>query len=84
VRMVQGYEVDPDGAAIEFRKHLGWYVKGLYNSADLRRKLHQVRSFDEVQGIFEQYLADGANFRDEVVVPREEEDVSRLTCEAAA
>ena len=28
-RMVQEYEPDPRGAAIEFRKHLGWYVKGL-------------------------------------------------------
>jgi len=27
--MVQAYEADPIGAAIEFRKHLGWYVKGL-------------------------------------------------------
>jgi len=55
-RMVQAYEVDPVGAAIEFRKHLGWYVKGLPNSADLRRRLHAVNSFDEVEGIFEDYL----------------------------
>src|SRR5687767_4764361 len=25
--MVQAYEADPEGAAVEFRKHLGWYVK---------------------------------------------------------
>lgn len=56
-RMVQAYEHDPVGAAIEFRKHLGWYVKGLPNSADLRRKLHAVNSFDEVEGIFAEYLA---------------------------
>ncbi|MHB1297885.1 MAG: tRNA-dihydrouridine synthase, partial [Gemmatimonadaceae bacterium] len=56
-RMVQSYEVDPIGAAIEFRKHLGWYVKGLANSADLRKKLHAVNSFGEVEGIFEEYLA---------------------------
>jgi nifR3 family TIM-barrel protein len=55
-RMVQSYELDPEGAAVEFRKHLGWYVKGLPNSADLRRKLHQVNSFGEVEGIFEDYL----------------------------
>jgi tRNA-dihydrouridine synthase B len=55
-RMVQGYEPDPQGAAIEFRKHLGWYVKGLANSADLRRQLHAVSSFDEVEGIFADYL----------------------------
>ena len=55
-RMVQEYEVDPDGAAIEFRKHLGWYVKGLPGSSDLRRRLHAVNSFGEVEGIFEDYL----------------------------
>ena len=36
-RMAADYEPDPRGAAIEFRKHLGWYVKGLPGSADLRR-----------------------------------------------
>jgi tRNA-dihydrouridine synthase B len=55
-QMVQSYEVDPEGAAIEFRKHLGWYVKGLPNSADLRRRLHAVNSFGEVEGIFGDYL----------------------------
>ena len=55
-RMVQTYEADPIGAAIEFRKHLGWYVKGLPNSADLRRRLHAVSSFAEVEGIFGDYL----------------------------
>jgi tRNA-dihydrouridine synthase B len=54
--MVQAYEVDPEGAAVEFRKHLGWYVKGLPNSADLRRRLHAVNSFSEVQGIYGEYV----------------------------
>ena len=54
--MVQAYEPDPEGAAIEFRKHLGWYVKGLPNSAELRRRLHTVNSFGEVEGIFGDYL----------------------------
>ena len=58
-QMVQSYEVDPIGAAIEFRKHLGWYVKGLPNSAELRKRLHAVNSFGEVEGIFEDYLASG-------------------------
>jgi tRNA-dihydrouridine synthase len=55
-RLVRAYEADPAGAAIEFRKHLGWYVKGLPDSADLRRRLHLVNSFDEVEGIFSDYL----------------------------
>jgi tRNA-dihydrouridine synthase B len=56
-RMVEAYEPDPEGAAIEFRKHLGWYVKGLPNSADLRRRLHAVESLSEIEGIFADYLA---------------------------
>ncbi len=56
-RMVQSFEQDLVGAALEFRKHLGWYVKGLPNSADLRKKLHAVNSFGEVEGIFADYLA---------------------------
>jgi nifR3 family TIM-barrel protein len=55
-RMVQAYEPDPDGAAIEFRKHLGWYVRGLPHSGNLRRRLHQVHGFGEVEGIFAEYL----------------------------
>jgi tRNA-dihydrouridine synthase len=55
-RMVQAYEADAVGAALEFRKHLGWYAKGLPNSADLRRRLHAVESFGEVEGIFGDYL----------------------------
>lgn len=56
-RMVQSYEADPEGAAIEFRKHLGWYVKGLPGSAELRKRLHAVNAFGEVEGIFADYLA---------------------------
>jgi nifR3 family TIM-barrel protein len=55
-RMAAAYENDRRGAAIEFRKHLGWYVKGLPSSADLRRRLHQVESLGEVEGIFGDYL----------------------------
>ena len=56
-RMAESYEADPRGAAIEFRKHLGWYVKGLPDSADLRKRLHAVNAFSEVEGIFADYLA---------------------------
>jgi tRNA-dihydrouridine synthase len=54
--MVQEYEPDPRGAAIEFRKHLGWYVKGLENSADLRKRLYAVESFSEIETIVNDYL----------------------------
>jgi tRNA-dihydrouridine synthase B len=54
--MAQAYEPDPRGAAIEFRKHLGWYVKGLPGSAELRRQLHAVDSLGQVAAIFDAYL----------------------------
>jgi len=56
-RMVMEYETDPRGAAIEFRKHLGWYAKGLHGGAELRKRLYAVTSFGEVEGIFADYLA---------------------------
>src|SRR5690242_19289871 len=55
-RMAQDYEPDRRGAAIEFRKHLGWYVKGLPGSAELRKRLHAVVSLGEVEDIFADYL----------------------------
>jgi nifR3 family TIM-barrel protein len=55
-RMELAYDIDPRGAAIEFRKNLGWYVKGLPGSAELRRRLHAVESLGEVEGIFAHYL----------------------------
>ena len=61
-RMAQDFEPDRRGAAIEFRKHLGWYVKGLPGSADIRRRLHAVDSLDEVEGIFDDYLSGRGEF----------------------
>ncbi|HEX7939794.1 MAG TPA: tRNA dihydrouridine synthase DusB [Gemmatimonadaceae bacterium] len=55
-RMAADYEADPRGAAIEFRKHLGWYVKGLPGSAELRRRLHAVEALSEVEDILGDYL----------------------------
>jgi len=57
-RMAADFETDPKGAAIEFRKHLGWYVKGLPGSAELRKRLHAVDDFREVEGLFAEFLAD--------------------------
>jgi nifR3 family TIM-barrel protein len=56
-RLVQGYEADLRGAAIEFRKHLGWYVKGLPDAAEMKRRLYAVESLSEVEGIFAGYLS---------------------------
>lgn len=47
---------DDRRTAIEFRKHLGWYTKGLRGAADLRAQLHQVQSMSEIERIFSRYL----------------------------
>ena len=70
-RMARAYEPDPRGAAIEFRKHLGWYVKGLFNAAELKRRVYAVESLDEIEGIFADYLASGVQ-----LAPRAADDAS--------
>jgi nifR3 family TIM-barrel protein len=41
---------------IEFRKHLGWYTKGLPGASDLRQRLFRVESMAEAESIFLDYL----------------------------
>jgi len=41
---------------IEFRKHLGWYTKGLPGASQLRERLFQVESMVEADMIFRDYL----------------------------
>ena len=57
--MVKAYEPDPRGAAIEFRKHLGWYARGLFNAAALKQRVYAVTNLDEIEPIFADYLAQG-------------------------
>jgi tRNA-dihydrouridine synthase B len=47
---------DSRHTVIEFRKHLGWYTKGLPASAQLRERLFQVESMVEAEAIFRDYL----------------------------
>ena len=47
-RSIQG---DHRRAAIEFRKHLSWYVRGMPGAVALRRELQQVQSLDEIAGL---------------------------------
>ncbi len=49
------YERDPDRALIEFRKHLGWYTKGLYNGRELRTKLFHAEALDDVERLLADY-----------------------------
>lgn len=75
-RMAEHYDADPRGAAIEFRKHLGWYVKGLPSSADLRKKLYAVESVDAIEDLFAEYLANRAAGRGSEGDAGETSDVS--------
>lgn len=42
--------------AVEFRKHLCWYVRGLPGASELRQALQQIESMDEIEAIFGRYL----------------------------
>ncbi len=42
--------------ALEFRKHLGWYTKGLPGAGELRARLYQIESMAEVERVFAEYL----------------------------
>jgi len=47
---------DTRKTVIEFRKHLGWYTKGLPGAATLREQLFKVESMVEAEAIFRGYL----------------------------
>lgn len=59
-RLQAAIQGDTRRTAVEFRKHLGWYVRGLPRAADLRRRLHQVESMAEVERIFRHHLEPAA------------------------
>jgi len=77
-RMAEAYEPDRRGAAIEFRKHLGWYARGLPGSAELRKKLHAVNSLSEIEGIFEEYLSSHPERSEGSTVPDERLDAEEI------
>lgn len=52
-RAIQG---DDRRTALEFRKHLCWYVRGLPGAAELRQQLQQIESMAEIERIFQRYL----------------------------
>jgi tRNA-dihydrouridine synthase B len=47
-------------AVREFRKHLGWYTKGLPNGKNLRQELFQVETMGEIRERLSEYLAGSA------------------------
>ena len=55
-RLALRLQGDTRKTVIEFRKHLGWYTKGLHGASDLRQRLFQIESIAEAEAIFLQYL----------------------------
>lgn len=55
-RLAVRLQGDTRKTVLEFRKHLGWYTRGLPGSSSLRERLFQVESMAEAESIFFDYL----------------------------
>jgi len=55
-RLALRLQGDTRRTVVEFRKHLGWYTKGLHGASDLRQRLFQIESIAEAEAIFLEYL----------------------------
>lgn len=55
-RLALRLQGDTRRTVIEFRKHFGWYTKGLPHASDLRKRLFQVESIAEAEEIFIDYV----------------------------
>ena len=52
------FEDDSERAIIDFRKHLGWYTKGLPDGRRLRTELFQSNTLADVESMLERYRAE--------------------------
>jgi tRNA-dihydrouridine synthase B len=55
-RLALRLQGDTRKTALEFRKHLGWYTKGLPGASELRQRLFAIESMAEAERIFADYL----------------------------
>src|SRR5881275_900455 len=55
-RLALQLQGDTRKTALEFRKHLGWYTKGVPRAAELRERLFQIESMAEAEAVFADYL----------------------------
>jgi tRNA-dihydrouridine synthase B len=55
-RLAIAWEDDEHKAMVEFRKHLGWYTKGLPNGRILRQDLFEVTHLAQAEQLLESYL----------------------------
>lgn len=56
-RLALRLQGDTRKTALEFRKHFGWYTKGVPGAAELREQLFRIESMREAEAIFAAYLA---------------------------
>ncbi len=56
-RLALEWQGDTRRTALEFRKHFGWYTKGLPGAAELRQRLFAIESMAEAEAIYRAYLA---------------------------
>ncbi|MBK8006235.1 MAG: tRNA dihydrouridine synthase DusB [Gemmatimonadetes bacterium] len=56
-RLATRLQGDSRKTVVEFRKHFGWYTKGMHGASDLRQKLFQVETMAAAEQIFGDYLA---------------------------
>ena len=59
-RLALRLQGDTRNTALEFRKHFGWYTKGVAGAAGLRERLFQIESMQQAEAIFAAYLAGSA------------------------
>lgn len=56
-RLAIAFERDEEKAMIEFRKHLGWYTKGLPDGRRLRQQLFSVTTLAHAESLLDDYAA---------------------------
>lgn len=54
-RILEFYDEDENTVVRRFRKHAGWYVAGWPVGKELRRQIHAVSSFDELESITNEF-----------------------------
>ncbi len=56
-RLALRLQGDSRKTALEFRKHFGWYTRGVPGASQLRERLFQIESMAQAEAVFADYLA---------------------------
>lgn len=56
-RLALRLQGDTRKTALEFRKHFGWYTRGVPGASQLRERLFQIESMAQAEAVFAEYLA---------------------------